>query len=191
MSVAYYNANAASYFEATARANVSSLRERFIAHLPHGGKVLDAGCGSGRDAKAFLAAGFDVSAFDGSAEMVQLAREHTGLPVALQRFEQLEFYADFDGVWACASLLHVARENLPDVFQRINQALRSDGVFYASFKHGTDTRNVDGRVFTDLEESELTKLCEASGFMIAECWLTDDVRPGRNDRWLNALLVSG
>lgn len=187
MSVAYYDANAAAYFRDTVTADVSQLRARFAAHLPRGGTVLDAGCGSGRDAAAFRDAGFNVTAFDGSAEMVRLARQHTGLEIQHMTFADMRWDGAFDGIWASASLLHVPRRALPATFARVARALRPYGVWYLSMKHGMDERTVDGRRFTDVTLEEIARLVQAQGLVLLDGWLTTDVRPNRDDRWFNAL----
>ena len=100
----------------------------FLDNVPAGGAVLEAGCGSGRDALVFLRAGRAVTAFDGSAEMVRRASAHTGLPVRHMTFQEMDWDSAFDGVWASASLLHVPRAELPAVMQRIVRALKPRGV---------------------------------------------------------------
>ncbi len=139
--------------------------------------ILDAGCGSGRDAKAFLERGYTVSAFDASPVLARLATVHTGLP-------------RFDGIWACASLLHVPLADLPDVFQRLDRALKPGGVLYASWKSGQGERQDGDRRFTDLDEAHLDVLLRAARcFTTLEVWTTVDSRPARaHERWLNALL---
>lgn len=186
-SVDYYNAHAKAYFAGTVNADVSLLRHRFLTHVPARGRILDAGCGSGRDAKAFAEAGYAVCAFDASEGMVELAREHTGLDIQLLQFADMAWQADFDGIWASASLLHVARADLPGVFARFAAALRSGGAWYLSLKHGETTRELDGRSFTDVTEEEVVTLVAAVGLEVVEVWFSDDVRPGRADRWVNLI----
>jgi trans-aconitate methyltransferase len=72
------------------------------------GHILDAGCGSGRDSSYFLDKGFDVSAFDASAELAKLASQLIHRPVTVCQFNEYESDKPFDGIWACASLLHVS-----------------------------------------------------------------------------------
>ena len=59
------------------------------------------------------------------------------LPVRILRFENLDDHAAYDGIWACASLLHVPAASLDDILARIHRALRPGGIFTASFKAGT------------------------------------------------------
>lgn len=192
MSVAFYDRNAAAYFRDTIGADVAHLRARFLGHVPDGGDVLDAGCGSGRDARAFADAGYRVVAFDASREMVRLAREHTSLPVHHMTFDEVAWIEQFDGIWASATLLHVSAARLPDTVARLGRALRSQGVMYLSLKYGSGERTVDGRTFTDMTEDELQPLLTGAGLQLIEHWTSPDVRPGRaQEQWLNALARRG
>ena len=189
MSVRFYDENAQSYFDSTVQADMQDLRDRFLKYVRPGGAILDAGCGSGRDAKAFTEAGYAVTAFDAAAEMVRLARLHTGLPVHHMTFEQMDWLDQFDGIWASACLLHVARHDLPETFSRCAHALAARGAWCLSMKHGNTTRELDGRIFTDVTETEMRDLLEAVGLNVRDIWLTADVRPGRADCWVNAIAL--
>jgi cyclopropane fatty-acyl-phospholipid synthase-like methyltransferase len=109
----------------------------FLAALPTGARVLELGCGAGQDSEAMLARGFDVVPTDGSPELANQAEQRLGRPVAVLFFEDLDASHAFDGIWANACLLHVQREALPGIIDRIHAALKPGGVFYASFKAGT------------------------------------------------------
>ena len=189
MSVDYYEHNADHFFNDTVTADVSRLRDRFVRELPASARVLDAGCGSGRDAKAFVDLGFDVTAFDASAEMVRRAAQYAQCPVLHMTFDEMTWNEAFDGIWASASLLHVPRASLVATVARCHQALIREGVFYASFKYGDAERAQDGRRFTDLTETTFLEVVgQVGGFKVIELWCTADVRPGRQDEmWLNAL----
>lgn len=183
----YYNETAKAFVRGTIDADLSALHQRFLARLPDHGHILDLGCGSGRDAKAFLDAGYRVTALDGSAACCKLAAAYIGQPVLCQTFDQLDFDAAFDGVWACASLLHLPYAELPGVFEKIAQALKPGGTLYASFKYGDFEGERNGRYFTDLTEARLAAVIEpVAGLTILETFVTGDVREGRGDeRWLN------
>lgn len=188
MSVRFYDENAEAFFAGTVNADMSDVRSRFLAHVTPGGHILDAGCGSGRDALAFTNAGFRVTAFDASTEMVRLAVEHTNLPILHQTFDEVAWDGEFDGVWASASLLHVPRANLTRAIAALMKALRPEGAIYASLKQGNAERNVGGRVFTDVSEAEISRLLETAGLEMVELWVSADVRPGRaNEHWVNAI----
>jgi len=189
MTLKYYQDNAQTFFDGTVNVDMSSLYETFTQHLAPGARVLDAGCGSGRDAKAFQEMGYRVEAFDASPAMVELAREHTGLPVKVMSFAEVDWKEEFDGIWCCASLLHVPAVELPGVMRRLADALKPGGVWYVSFKYGDGEREVDGRRFTDMDEVGLRKLVlVVRGIEIVELWMTCDKRPERDEVWLNGVL---
>jgi hypothetical protein len=103
-------------------------------------------------------------------------------------FQEMMWRSEFDGIWACASLLHVPRMELTEILGRFVRALRPDGALYASFRHGTRERIVDGRQFTDMTEVELGPLLRSVGLPSAEYWINVDVRPGQTSKqWLNVL----
>jgi len=199
----YYRQSAQRFFTDTASLDMSALYLPFLGCLPPGARILDAGCGSGRDVKAFTDIGFAVDAFDASAELVALARQWSGKPVAQMRFQDVDVLEKYDGIWCCASLLHVCEAELPDVMTKLAIALKPGGVWYLSFKHGRGEREKDGRRFTDMDEGGLQKLIEgikretgsegvtAKRFALetAKIWQTGDVRAGRsNEVWLNAII---
>lgn len=189
MSIAYYDRNAALFFDGSVSADMRDARARFLAHVPPGGAILDGGCGSGRDALAFKVAGYAVTAIDGSAEMVRLATAHAGIPVQHLHFDQITWRDRFDGIWTCASLLHVMRADLPAVMLRLARALKQGGVWYLSFKYGETERTSDGgRHFTDMTESLLTAAIEPTGLSLVEMWDSIDVRSSHaGQRWLAAI----
>ena len=189
MTLNYYQNNAQIFFDGTVNVDMSSLYASFTRHLPPGAKVLDAGCGSGRDAKAFHEMGYQVDAFDASSEMVALARQHTGLPVQQMTFADVDAQQQYDGIWCCASLLHVSSQELPTVMQKLANALKPGGIWYVSFKYGDGEREKDGRQFTDMTETSLGALLGTTPEIAIETqWTTQDKRPERDEIWLNALL---
>ncbi len=188
MSIDYYDRNGAIFFAGSAYADRSATRARFLAHVPAGGAILEAGCGSGRDALAFSKLGYAVTAFDGSAKMVELARAHSGLAVLHKRFEEVDWTQTFDGIWSCASLLHVARAGLPDAMSRLARALQPGGAWFMSFKYGDSERLATERHFTDMNEDLLAAAIAQTGLTVADLWVSNDARPERRgERWANAI----
>jgi SAM-dependent methyltransferase len=187
-SIGWYDAHAEDFVARTFGAGMEGLHARFLTHVPPGGAVLDAGCGSGRDALAFRGAGYAVSAFDGSARLVEIAARNTGLPVRRLTFAQMDWDAGFDGVWACATLLHLALSDLPDALANIRRALRPGGAFYCSFKEGETERLANGRHFTDMTLGSLRTLLVRAGFEPLDLWDSDDGRPDHaGERWVSAV----
>jgi len=189
MTLHYYQNHAQDFFDGTVNVDMTPLYESFTQHLTYDARVLDAGCGSGRDAKAFHEMGYQVVAFDASSAMVELARQHTGLHVRLMTFSEIDGKAQYDGIWCCASLLHVPAYELPAVMRKLADALKPGGVWYVSFKYGNGERVQGERRFTDLDEEGLQELLKAvPGMEIASLWATQDNRPDRDETWLNGIL---
>jgi len=190
-TIKYYDENAEKFLGDTVDANISEIAERFVARLPKGARILDWGCGSGRDSLAFLKAGFEVVPVDLSKEMAKAAERLTGLSVRNESFEELSDIEAFDGIWACSSLLHVRKASLPEVLDSACKALKTGGCLYVSFKYGDYEGLRNGRHFTDLTEQSLASVLEeGTGLKVDECWITGDVRPGRgSEKWLNAILI--
>lgn len=189
MTLSFYQHNAEDFFNATVAVDMASLYAPFLERVAPQGKILDAGCGSGRDSKAFKALGFDVEAFDATPEMVALASKHAGIVVRQLTFAELIEQERYDGIWCCASLLHVPVAELPDAMQRLAVALKPGGTWYVSFKYGSGEREKEGRHFTDLNEKALEALVsQLPDIEVVAMWQTQDKRPERNETWLNALM---
>lgn len=199
-TISYYDENAATFCEGTRNADMSETRGRFLQYLKPNALILDAGCGSGRDSKAFMESGYRVVAIDGSKEMCRQASAYLGQEVQCRLFEEIDEKEVYDGIWACASLLHVPYELLPKVIARLIDALVDGGVLYASFKYGEEEREVGGRYFTDLMEDGWKKVLEeaeeemkgnksgSKKLETIECFVTGDVREGRGgEKWLNVV----
>jgi superfamily II DNA or RNA helicase/SAM-dependent methyltransferase/SOS-response transcriptional repressor LexA len=184
----YYEECAAEFFGSTVGVDMAPIHQRFLAQLTPPAHILDAGCGSGRDAKAFAEAGFQVTAFDASADLARLASAHCGFEVAVRRFEDVDEVETFDGIWCCASLLHVPFAAMPSILDRLWRALRPGGTLYISFKHGTGERVHGGRRFTDADEATVQQwFRQWADVHQVDVWLTDDQRPHRTERWTNAM----
>lgn len=190
MSIDYYDANFLEFFNNTVNVDMSDIYQRFLPHVVAGGKILDAGCGSGRDAKVFKDLGYKVTAFDASLEMAKIASKHIGQKVANASFFTFSSVEKYDGIWACASLLHVSRAELQASMRRLSKMLADDGVWYASFKYGSEERSVNGRYFSDLNEEMISSLVDQiDHIFLRDVWVTTDNRPGRQEKWLNVILT--
>lgn len=186
----YYNNNAYRFTTDTLDVEFSDIQDSFLARLQPGSLILDFGCGSGRDSRYFLQKGYRVEACDGSEEMVKAATQIAGIPVKKMLFSELDEEEKYDGIFACASILHVPSAELPDIIGRMKKAVKKGGIIYVSFKYGTFEGVRNGRYFTDqTEESLKAILDEVGGLEIVSTGITGDARPGREEeKWLNALL---
>lgn len=186
----YYNQNADQFCENTISVEFSATQDRFLSHLPAAAYILDFGCGSGRDTKAFLDQGYHVEAIDGSEELCKLASQYTGIQVCHMLFQELSAVSEYDGIWACSSILHLSRDELFDVMRKMITALKPNGIIYTSFKYGTFSGERSGRYFTDMTEKTFADfISKIEDLQVEEEWVTSDVRPGRSEeKWLNLIL---
>lgn len=186
----YYNENAQSFASGTVSVEFTEVQVRFLKKLNLGAYILDFGCGAGRDTKYFLNQGYQVDAIDGSEQLCQIASKHTGIKVRYMLFQELEVNEKYDGIWACASILHLPKKELKDVLRKMLTALKPDGWIYTSFKYGEYEGERNGRYFTDFTIDTFTDFVQdIHNLQIEEHWITGDVRPGRGEeKWLNLIL---
>ena len=186
----YYQSNAKKFFDGTVSANVTDLYKPFLGLMSDTGVILDAGCGSGRDTSFFIRQGFKVIAFDNSSEMVKLASDFTSQDCLLLSFDDINFENKFDGVWACSSMLHVPKNDMINVLNKLCTALKNSGILYTSFKYGNDEIFRSGRLFSNYDEENFNALLKGQKQLdVVKYWKTSDLRPGREDeKWLNILL---
>lgn len=187
-SIGYYDKNAIDFYDRTINADVQELYQKFLKHIPNQGRILDAGCGVGRDSKFFLTRGYEVLPFDGSLEMVKLTSNLLGKEALHMFFQDINFSSEFNAVWANASLLHVPYENLKEVIKGFHKALLPSGILYASFKYGTSMRRIEDRIFFDMDETSIEPYLKGL-FVPLEVWKSADTRskvaPSHDKSWLN------
>lgn len=189
-TLSYYNENSKDFALQTQTLDFSSTAERFLALIPPDSIILDFGCGAGRDTKYFLNRGYRVTAVDGSEELCALASAFTGIEVKQMLFQDLCFQEEYDGIWACASVLHLKVADLEDVFAKMLKALKPNGILYASFKYGIFEGYRNGRWFTDFTEEKFEVFGQQfPNLVIENQWISGDIRQGREEeRWLNILI---
>ena len=188
LTLDYYDRNALSFSESTLSVDMKEVEDIFLSYLGKGGKILDLGCGSGRDSIYFQSKGYDVTPADGSMEICRIAEKNTGIPVRHMLFQDIDYVNEFDGVWACSSLLHSKKEDLRGIFSLIHNALNENGIFYSSFKFGTFEGMRNGRYFTDMDEESFLSLADGL-FRPEKIWLTQDARKDRKvEKWLIAIV---
>jgi SAM-dependent methyltransferase len=189
----YYDEYADTFYSETVNLDVSLLHKRFLKYLKRNARILDAGCGSGRDSKLFLRDGFEVLAFDASCKLVELASNNIGQTVKHMKFQEITFKSEFDAVWACASLLHVPESEIDGVFEKLLQALKKHGILYTSFKYGNDEVLRGGRSFNNYNEEKYKELLSRhKSAELIEAWKTRDSRKERDDEyWFNAIVKKG
>ncbi len=188
-SVEYYDKNAVEYFEQTVDINMQSLWDLFTERLPENASILDLGCGSGRDSAYFISCGFDVTAMDASEEMCDLASIHIGQDVLKLSFAEMDFNEVFDGIWACASLLHVPGDQIEEIFAKVVNSLKTDGVLFMSFYYGDYEGERNGRYYKDYRTKSIKELVSGyENLEIIDIEKYDDLDPAANVQWIYALL---
>lgn len=168
-TVAFYQARAPHYVLKFGQAHSYQL-DPFLDRLQPGGRVLELGCGGGQDAAWIASRKFSVDATDATPAMVAKANQRWDVGARVMAFDELDAEAEYDGVWAHASLLHCPRAALPDVLARIHRALKPEGWHFASYKLGdTEGRDNLGRFYNfpdaDWLEAQYTAL---PGWELAE-----------------------
>jgi prolyl-tRNA editing enzyme YbaK/EbsC (Cys-tRNA(Pro) deacylase)/phospholipid N-methyltransferase len=186
----YYNENAEEFCENTRDVDFSSFQDRFMNEVTPGGNILDLGCGSGRDSLAFLQHGYKVTAVDGSSELCRLASKLIGRNVICADFREYRPDRVFDGIWACASLLHLPRDDIRETISGMTPYLKEGGCFYLSFKYGTFSGIRKGLLITDMTEQPFRDMINTiNGLAIKDIFITNDVRKDRSaEKWLNVFL---
>ncbi len=187
-TISYYDKNAELYASSTVGCIIDRAIKEFLSGVKKGGLILDLGCGSGRDSKIFIQKGYEVDSTDGSEKMCLQAANYLGHSVRKMLFDELDEENKYDGIWACASLLHEKKSKLKEIFTRIARALKNDGVVYASFKYGEEEGFVGERYFTNLTEDGATELVKGTGLKIDRYWINEDQRLDRNITWLSLIL---
>lgn len=187
-TVQFYDKNAQAYIDRTSRADLSSILDRFLERIPSRGRVLDYGCGFGRDIDYFESHGLKVVGVDPSQEMARIARLSTNAKIIVGDVFSLGD-EKFDGIWACASLLHVPQREIVAVLEALYRTLAPGGTFYASVRLGSlEHRHSDGRYFVDYQPDQFQLLLGALPWQSHELWLSPDADPQRRDlSWINWL----
>lgn len=186
----FYNTNASQFYTDTINVSFSNVQNNFVKFLPDKALILDFGCGSGRDSMAFISKGYRVDAIDGSVEMCKLAEKLIDQNVPCIRFQDFRASNKYDGIWACASILHLKIDELYEVLMNLKEALKVNGYLYTSFKYGDFNGIRNGRHFTDMTEDTFKKfIVGIDGLEIVEMKVGTDSRPGREEeRWINIIL---
>lgn len=146
-TLAFYQREAPRYTASSAQGPSRHL-DAFLDRLEPGARILELGCGGGRDAARMVERGFRVDPTDGTPAMVRKAQERFGLPARVMRFDELCAENEYAGIWAHASLLHSPRRDLARILRRVCRALQPGGWHYANFKLGTgEGRDSLGRLY--------------------------------------------
>lgn len=184
----FYGQHADEFCHNTGNLEMADLQRPFLAELADGAHILDAGSGSGRDSATFQRMGYKVTAIDGSPEMVKATRS-LGVNAKVLAFQDMMFEEKFDGIWSCASLLHVPHVEISNVIHRLIRALRFEGVIFIAIKEGEgEGLAPDGRFFSYFSRKQFSDLLSAEPeIKILKSWRTADKVSPSARAWLNFL----
>jgi SAM-dependent methyltransferase len=184
----YYDENAESFWQGTKDHDVSQNRDVFVANLEGSGpfRILDFGCGPGRDLKVFKQMGHETIGLDGAANFVTLARSYSDCDVWRQDFLKLELPPDhFDGIFANASLFHVPSQELPRILAELRAALKPHGVLFSSNPRGNNQEGwSDGRYGVYYDWQRWNKIVSAAGFTEITHYYRPEGLPRERQPWL-------
>ena len=185
----YYKDNSSDFIESTINCDMTIQYELFEKYLESNTKtILDIGFGSGRDS-LYFSKKYEVYSIDPVEEFCEHAKEIGLKNIKCIRVQDMEYVNMFDGIWACASLLHIPSFELVNVLNKCYDALKEKGVMYCSFKLGEYEGMRNGRYFVDLIEERFRQYVSKTKFMILEITKTNDVRPDRCEKWLNVVMA--
>lgn len=186
----FYNENSEDYFSTTVNLNSTNLYYDFLKILPKNGHILDLGCGSGRDSLYFKTQGYKITAIDGSKNLASLASQLLKEEVIVASFDDYNTSDKYDGIWACASLLHIPKKDFKDTILKYSNMLKENGLFYISVKYGQgEAIDRNGRFFCYYTEDSLKEVFQSfDKLKIIQLKITEDIVDGReNIKWINIL----
>lgn len=188
----YYDNNIDSYkdmwFNEFSKNYNFEIPDMFLSYLKNNSYILDLGCGTGRDSKYFIDKGYKVKSIDGSKEMCNLAKNLLNINVEQINFLDINYENEFDGIFACASLLHLSNEDLIIVLKKISKSLKQKGILYTSFKYGKTNRIDSGRFYNDMTNQKFINLIsEIKELKIIKSWISDQYKS--DTKFLNYILI--
>ena len=186
-TIDFYNKNSEKFIESTVDVDMSNIYVEFEKYILKGGKILDLGCGSGRDTKYFLTKGYKVTAIDGSENICSAASEYLKINVHTMNIECLNITDTFDGIWACASLLHIKKVDMKRVIDDLLRLLNPKGVLYASWKYGDGERTENEKYYSDYNENQISNLLDSQYIKNYSTWISYD-QTRSNTRWINLIV---
>lgn len=187
----YYNDNAEKYFEQTINGDLNVNYNYFLKHIPKNAYILDFGCGSGRDSKFFINKGYKVRAIDGSYKMCEIATKYINQNVDCIEFKDFDEENVYDAIWACAIILHIEENKLPDILFRMIKAIKNNGIVYISFNKGSGSEIFEGKLYNYLTKEDFENILSNIGFNyeIKEYFETiSSTDRTRKSKWANLVI---
>ncbi len=194
-TIAHYAGGPQWFWEGTKDHDVSQNVQALLSALPGQGpfRILDLGCGPGRDLMTFRELGHDPVGLDGCAAFVAMARDMAGCDVWHQDFISLDLPPEhFHGVFANASLFHVPRAELPRVLRELWTTLVPGGVLFSSNPRGPQVEQVNGERYGFYCELPVWRdYCEGAGFREVHHYYRPPGRPREEQPWLASVWRKG
>lgn len=186
----YYETNAKRYAEETFSADMSEQYKRFLPRLRKHAGILDVGSGSGRDACYFQKQGYQVTALEPSKNLCREIQKIFSGEIVCSDIQSYQPDQHFDGIWACASLLHLQEKEILHFFEKIDLYLNNNGIIYLSGKNGIPTGEAaNGRYFLEFTEQLVRKILAVNErIKLEDLWYTEDVSGRKGFRWMNVIL---
>ena len=190
-SKSFYQNQAQAYFDQTFGVDPSSFLLTLVRHLSPGARILDVGCGAGRDMLWLENRGYSCVGLDCSPALAELARRHTGLSLIEADFETFDFHKmDMDALLLVGALVHVQHECFQPIFSRILRALKPQGHVLLTMKQGQGAQTrPDGRVFYLWSKADLMPIFEDCGLICAE-YFEQQSKIRASDIWMSFVLQS-
>ena len=191
----HYDDNAAGYCAGTqdhdVSQNIAALLDAIARPPPC--RILDFGCGPGRDLQRFIALGHQPVGLDGSKALAALARQNAGCEVLLQNFLSLDLPpSHFDGVFANASMFHIPAQELPRVLQALSETLKPGGVLFASNPRGDNQEGWNGNRYGCYHDlAQWRNYATATGFNEVRHYYRPTGKPRQQQPWLASVWRKG
>ncbi len=190
-TINHYEQNPQGFWEGTKDHDVSQNYEHFLKHLPKEApyRILDLGCGPGRDLKFFSDLGHEAYGLDGCEAFCQMARAYSGCEVYHQNYLAMELPENFfHGIFANASLFHIPKNALADCLSQFHQALRPEGILFSSNPRGQGESISGQRYGHYMELTDYRIFFEKAGFSLIEHYYRPDGIPVEQRSWLACVL---
>ena len=187
MNKEYYTKHLNDFINDTTNTDMSTIYKLFEKYLTKQAKILDIGFGSARD-MLYFNQNYDVYGIDIVDGFIENAKSKNLKNVTKLSVLDMNYYNEFNAIWACASLLHINEKDLNEAFKKCSNALLPNGIMYCSFKYGNFQGERKGRYYIDLTEESIKKYLSNTNMEILEYMITLDARPNRSDKWLNVIL---
>ena len=186
-TIDHYQSNPERFWEGTKDHDVTQNYQALLEtiHGPAPYKILDFGCGPGRDLKAFKEMGHHPIGLDACESFCQMAKDYSGCEILQQNFLELNLEESFfDGIFANASLFHVPKKYLKDVLKKLHISLKTKGVFFSSNPRGNGESIVGTRYANYMQLEEYQKMVESCGFELVKHYYRPKGIPVAERPWL-------